>query len=461
MRIPDYCINGWSYEWGDLKNLLPIANCDLRDLDSNLLVFPNVLGEHYNDGLDEEGKTICTIYPTKVDKDGMPLEGVMKTWDIMGFVGCNGTELTIHSRFTKNAENDKNDDDFFLYYMVQKVFNVNLFDLQHSSAKDRVFDFLICLFPNYLKEALRQGMYKQYVVNRYNDSNVRGMIDVARHIKMNIPFAGKIAYNVREYSYDNNITQLIRHTIEYIRTTPMSRILKRDSDTESYVAQVCEATPSYKKQDRNRIISKNLKIPTHPYYLKYIDLQKLCIKILTHKKLEYGEDNDKIHGLLFSGSWLWEEYLYKAILKDSGFKHPENKTGKGAIYLFENKTYQRYPDYYKDNFILDAKYKALNSKEIDRDDIHQVISYMYVKEADNGGVIHPYSDLENPEVGLFHVGELNGYGGSFYRIGIPILTTAENYDDFKKKMKDVEDKIRITIQEIENKKEAEYNVNNK
>ncbi len=452
MRISDYCIYGKSYGWDKLEKLLPIANCDIKDLNSNLLVFPNVLGKQYNDGLDEEGKTICTIYPTETDANGTSL-GIIKTWDIMGFVGCNGTELTIHSRFTKNDENDednegnKNEEDFFLYYMVQKVFNVNLFDLQHSSAKDKVFDFLICLFPNCLKEALRQGMYKQYVVNRYNDSNVRGIIDVARHIKRNIPFAGKIAYNVREYSYDNSVTQLIRHTIEYIRITPMSGILKRDSDTESYVAQICEATPSYKKQDRNRIISKNLKMPTHPYFNKYIDLQKLCIKILTHKKLEYGEESDKIYGLLFSGSWLWEEFLYKTVLKDCGFKHPQNKERTGAITLFTNGYYPRYPDYYKENFIIDAKYKHLET-EIERDDMHQVIAYMHVEKAAKGAFLYPQKDVTQANM----IGTLRGHSGKVYTIGLSIPRTSKDtkYNQFVEQMQEEQQALRKEIEKLEN-----------
>ncbi len=423
----------------DLKNISPIADKDIKTLiekNDILLVFPHCLSSN-NDGIDENGKRICTIQ----EEDG---NFYLSASDIMGFVGCNGTELTIHSRFAKN---DK--DDYFLHYMVQKVLNINLFDLPHSSSQDKVFDFLVFLFPRCLKEALSQGMYKQYVVNKYNDTNVRGMIDVARHIKLNIPFAGKIAYNVREYSFDNNMTQLIRHTIEYIKANKMlSSILKRDDDIKGYVSQICQATPSYKMQDRNKIISKSLKLPTHPYYNKYINLQKLCVKILTHKKLKYGKDNNEIYGLLFSGSWLWEEYLYKAVLKDCGFTHGENITKKNPIYIFSGNSYVRYPDYYNDDFILDAKYKRLKDKEIARDDIHQVISYMYVQKAKKGGVIHPHSFTENQNIDLCRIGELNGYGGYIYRIGVPILDSAKNFTEFQEKMKELEHELRSKIRDL-------------
>ncbi len=450
IRIPDY-----SKEEKDWTELEPLYNSDIdnrpiselcRD-NLNLLVFPKDLGKYYHDGLDEKGKYICKIYESK-EGNG---KGVIETWDLLGFVGCKGTELTIRSRFAKD---ERGENDFFLHYVVQKVLNINLFKLPHSSAKDKVFDFLVCLFPLYLKEALGQGMYKQYVVRRYNDSNVRGTIDVARHIKMNIPFSGKFAYNVREYSHDNNMTQLIRHTIEHIRTTIMSGVLRQDADTESYVAQIREATPSYKKQDRTLVISKNLKSPTHPYFHKYIALQELCIKILTHKKLKFGNDDEPLYGLLFSGSWLWEEYLYKAVLKDCGFVHPENKAGKGAIYLFaNNRLYDRYPDYYeKDSVVLDAKYKRMLTEKgnpsVGRDDMHQVITYIHVLKTDKGGFIHPYQDSKGETIKQQKLGTLNGYGGEMYVISVPIPYGADSYEDFKGKMETVEVNLLDTVQEL-------------
>ena len=64
---------------------------------------------------------------------------------------------------------------------------------------------------------MRKGLFKTYICKKYNDGNVRGSIDVARHIKNNTPFIGNIAYSKREYSYDNYLIELVRHTIEYIK----------------------------------------------------------------------------------------------------------------------------------------------------------------------------------------------------------------------------------------------------
>ncbi len=423
-----------------LSDLQFISDRTIKDLHEkeNILVFPYTLNQHK----DDIGKCmVCSLNNNK-----------LSTGDILGFVGKNNTLLNIHSRFAKEDE-----EDFFMHYMLEKVFKINLFDLKYSTSNDGVFDFLPYLFPHFLKKALGQGLFKQYVRHQYNDANVRGCIDVPRHIKYNIPFNGKIAYNVKEYCYDNAITQLIRHTIEYIRSTNMSAVLKCDPETISCVSQICSATPSYNTQNRRKVISMNLKPLAHPYFTEYKPLQKLCLQILKHKKIKYGNsNNEKIYGVLFSGSWLWEEYLFETIIKDCEFKHPQNKAGKGGIYLFEQpededksicnlSRCKRYPDYIKENFILDAKYKKLNDNKIDRNDMHQVISYMYVEKANIGGFIYPNPD--NNECAK--LGQLRGYGGYIYNIGVKIHQNAKDYNEFSSEMKQIEKHVIEEITKLE------------
>ena len=177
---------------------IQIGNLKLDDC-PNLLVFPRDLN-HYGDDISEGH-----ILELQGDQ--------IITGNIMGFIGVNNTQIDIRSRFAKEDGND-----YFLHYMLQKVFAINLFDIKHTTDKEQVFDFLLYLFPNFLQKALGQGLYKKYRRFEYNDANIRGPIDVSQHIRQNIPFRGTVAYSTREHSYDNEVTQLVRHTIEYIKT---------------------------------------------------------------------------------------------------------------------------------------------------------------------------------------------------------------------------------------------------
>ena len=407
----------------DVANLLSIGNKSIRQLcdeNEHLLVFPLCI----DDTDDRIGdSTIVDIYAENENFVRI------KSGNIMGFVGRKNQQMKIYSRF------DNQEHDYFLHYMLQKVFSYNIFNLDFTSSEDNVFEFLVYMFPAMLKKAMRQGVYKKYRRFRHNNANVRGTIDISRHIRENIPFRGTVAYNTREFSFDNSITELIRHTIEYIKTIPSGDIiLSSDKTVEDCIKKIVSYTPSYSHTERIKIIHDNLLPCNHPFYKEYTALQKLCVQILRQEEIKYGTDDDRIYGILFNGAWLWEEYL-NTLLCEKGFIHPENKLGTGAIYLFEHGG-QRFPDFWKQDIVLDAKYKKLaingNRLDIDRDDVHQIMAYMYRLKASKGGIICPFMGDDNKVISQnMHK---DSYLGTMSLYALAIPKNCSSYEDFVKRI---------------------------
>lgn len=423
IAIQDNDNNGKVCHLLKVSDLLYVANKPIRQLfeeDNDILVFPLSIDDS-DDRIDDSH--IVDIYTEDCNSVRI------KSGNIMGFVGRKSQQLKIYSRF------DSNNNDYFLHYMLQKVLSFNVFNMEFTSSEENVFDFLLYLFPTLLKHALRQGLYKEYRRKHCNDSEVRGTIDISRHIKENIPFRGTVAYNTREYSYDNSVTELIRHTIEFIRTFPIGNtILSSDRIVEEYIRDIVLYTPSYNRAERMRIINENLRPRCHPYYKEYMILQKLCVQILRQEEINYVMDDDRFYGILFDGAWLWEEYL-NTLLRDIEFKHPENKLGTGAIYLFEHGG-QRFPDFWKKDIVLDAKYKRLavngNSFDISRDDVHQIMAYMYRLKANKGGIICPYKGEKNKIISQnMHK---DSYLGSLSLYALAIPKNCSSYEDFTKRI---------------------------
>ena len=418
----------------DVADLLSIGNKSIRQLcdeNEHLLVFPLSI----DDTDDRIGdSTIVDIYAE--DENFVRI----KSGNIMGFVGRKNQQMKIYSRF------DNQEHDYFLHYMLQKVFSFNIFNLDFTSSEDNVFEFLVYMFPAMLKIAMRQGVYKEYRRFRHNDANVRGTIDISRHIRENIPFRGTVAYNTREFSFDNSITELIRHTIEYIKTIPSGDIiLSSDKTVEDCIKKIVSYTPSYSHTERIKIIQDNLLPCNHPFYKEYTALQKLCVQILRQEEIKYGTDDDRIYGILFDGAWLWEEYL-NTLLCEKGFIHPENKLGTGSIYLFEHGG-QRFPDFWKQDIVLDAKYKKLaingNRLDIERDDVHQIMAYMYRLKAPKGGIICPYVGDDNKVISQnMHK---DSYLGSLSLYALAIPKNCISYEDFVKRIVDNE---RVLLEEL-------------
>ena len=399
-------------EYPKLSQALLDRTLDNLSREDNIFIFPNDL-----------------THTPDLDKDQKILETVnqeIKTGNVIGFLGYGQERLTISSRFSDESN------DHFLHYLLQKVLHINLTSLDVAlSREDKLYQLLMYLFPKYLQAAIRKGLYKEYQRFSHNDSHVKGVIDVRNHLKKNLPFTGNIAYTTREFTYDNPLMQLIRHTIEYIKNQKSigQGVLDNLLTSRENVAEIVRVTPSYKLADRAKIIRGNQSKPIrHAYFHEYRKLQELCMMILNQEKHGLGYQDQKIHGILFDVAWLWEEYVHTLLPKY--FIHPRNKEKLGGISVFSVGKRKVYPDFYdrERKIVLDAKYKKLEftEKGINREDLFQLISYSYILKAEKAGLVFPSVEkvVDND------IGELAGYGALLKKWSILIPQEAENYDHF-------------------------------
>ncbi len=412
-------------EYPNLSQALLDRTLDNLSREDNIFIFPNDL-----------------MNSPDLDKDQKILETVnqeIKTGNVIGFLGYGQERLTISSRFSDGSN------DHFLHYLLQKVLNINLTSLDVGlSPEDKLYQLLVYLFPKYLQAALRKGLYKEYQRFFHNDSHVKGVLDVGNHLKKNLPFMGNIAYTTREFTYDNPLMQLIRHTIEYIKNQKSFGVLL-DSNREN-MTEITRVTPAYKLADRAKIIRMNkIKPIRHAYFREYRKLQELCLMILSREKHGLGPQAQMVHGILFDVAWLWEEYVHTLLPK--GFIHPRNKDKTNGISVFSVGKRKVYPDFYdrERNTVLDAKYKKLEftEKGINREDLFQLISYSYILEAEKAGLIFPSMERSvNSEIG-----KLAGYGAQLKKWSIQIPQNASSYSAFCKMMENSAENFKAIIDE--------------
>lgn len=392
------------------------------------------------------------IFPERVTetehitKDQLILQSIndtFRTGNVMGFLGYGNERLIIESRFGGEKE------DYFFQYILERVLDFPVIvDLKtDADQNNRLFNFLLFLFPHYLRTAIRKGLFKKYVRNWYNDGNVKGTIDIGKHIKLNTPFIGNIAYSQREFSYDNSLMELIRHTIEFIKRKPYgNRLLVRVKDE---VRLVVEATPCYEPYDRRKIVEANKKNAVrHGYFREYRALQRLCLLILQHQKHQIGSGFRQIYGILFDGAWLWEEYVNSLI--DDLFYHPMNKGGMGAQRLFNGNVGLIYPDFISRStdprVIADAKYKPID--HIGNKDYLQLLAYMFRFDARAGYYLYP--EACNTEDLRLWMNKGSTYEKNVRprdnvcvtKHGLKIPVEAENYEAFVSKMRASEKEFR-------------------
>lgn len=399
-----------------------LVNKSLNELyDEDILVFPPTLKE--SDDLDDDN----VIF--KMSK------GKTYSSNIVGLLSDTRDEVKIFSRFSKSEKQD-----YFLRYMFSKVLNFNVTNNELNSSDELSYEkIIIFLFPYYFKNALSKGIYKEYIKRKHNNLNVRGTIDIARHIKNNIPFEGSIAYNTREFSYDNKITQLIRHTIEFLESS-YPFLFDTDSEIREQVRILKRYTSDYSKNCREKILYENkLNLVKHGYFEEYAILQKVCIQILDNQKTGFGQDNQKVNGLIFDVAWLWEEYIATI----TNWDHFGRKSHLKTLRMFEQEdnitNRLRYPDFVVGNIPIDTKYK----RNLDnRNDLNQIITYMHLLKSNHGVFLQP--TVVEAESNVVRLGTLIGYGGDILTYKFYIPQNIKTYKEFELNIQNSECKL-ITL----------------
>lgn len=515
MSVPDDIRN--DDDWEEFENQLLGKTLDMlavkSDSNPGLFLFPQMLS---GNGNLNEGQRILF---KRGDGNGV---GSAQLWtgNVMGFIGYDNNDLYIMSRFggtqpgvyttdeSSNkysdggmGDNDNMDNcdaagiesgrihyqsihDYFLNYMLGKVLGFNSLNITewmtHASLEEQAQRLYTLMFPALLRQSWNQGVYRRYVRRSFNDAYLRGGVDIARHLRANVPFTGKIAYNTREFSADNFVNQLVRHTIEYLlESGAYGRLLLQG--VRDIIKQIRFLTPGYRRNERMTVLQRNLQTPVrHGFYWSYRQLQRLCICILQHKGLSYVGDR-RIHGILFDGAWLWEEYL-NTIIGDEYF-HPRNTIKQGRQYLFENEKSLKegliYPDFISRNrtnrtagrIIVDAKYKTERNIGKGNGDYFQMLSYMFRFESRNGYFVYPITDggtnvdepidrglsllsgvhipMQGTRVGEQSRPSSERAGGSVtvHKMGlrIPTVTNCVSYEDFCNRMRRREDMLRRAL----------------
>lgn len=303
----------------------------------------------------------------------------------------NNIQIEIGSRF-----DSKDGKQFFLTYLLSKAFGGSFIDLV-SIGNDSLWDLLLAFaFRRSLENAARLGPFKQYQSFQHNDLRIRGKIDVARHLRENIPFIGKVAHGTRDITYDNPTNHLIRHALAKLNRD-WGSFFCRDHRLNELRRQLEQNTPTWQSDKLLDCLRKkeNLKPIKHPYYQSaYEPLRTLSLSILRGEGASLYQTAQEAEGVIFDGSWLWEEYLW-TLLKSRDFEHPENKAQTGPWNPLNGITY--YPDFFhrEKRVVLDAKYQRTCNDR--KDNVRQVFAYMFVLDAVHGGLIKPDIGKSEPE----------------------------------------------------------------
>lgn len=239
---------------------------------------------------------------------------------------------------------------------------------------------------------------------------------------------------------------MIRQTFEFIKGKyPLlwSNYCKSHSVMYEIEDIIAEATPSFQmniKYQQKQVC--NIKI-VHPMFQTYEEVRKICLRLLQNEGDNiYNREEDESFGLILDISLLWENFIAIKLLNE--YEHLIYKKTGIKYAKDDNKTW--YPDFIekagkqKPRNVFDAKYK---NWDYNNDDMHQLLSYLYITGGNECGVIYPVnseSEMErlklNPFTKFYDEEEkVWCYKLPFY-IYVPDVQNEFNYNDYCKKMEE-------------------------
>lgn len=131
------------------------------------------------------------IISTKKQDDGF----YVQTGNFIGSFSHNGIDIEINSRFSNK----------FLERMLNFANDIYVDDVslgKSIDAKKNLSRIVIYyLFIQALERAFLLGLPKEYKNKSYHEAKVMGKVDIAKFIKKDVPFAGKISSTNRETRY--------------------------------------------------------------------------------------------------------------------------------------------------------------------------------------------------------------------------------------------------------------------
>ena len=468
-------------DWKKAKNLLC---CFFSDPDNfkNVTVFhqhKNKAGGRYEIlqkmELTKDGKFNSDLL--ELDSDGAVcrINGLVGTLNRTVKIGSEEYDVTLEMR----SRFDERDKPWLLGTMLEIALqgNVKFNSIENNIASDEL-DLLgilsVTLFCSTLKSAYKSGVYKTYVRREYNDSRLRGTLDIPRHIRLNVGRNDTVAaYTTRELTYDNELNHLIMHAWNFLRSMypKIADALiygsSRDDELYSIITELKSMTAATDMR-LDRCAAKCQRPITGPFYMKYEELRKLCLRIIGYRAKAniFSGNGENVSGILFYSPDLWEvccEERMRDVLKGHGYEitaQVEMKLYRHFVIddkekdnsLFNNNyDHDIRPDYvvYKDEkpiAVLDAKFRVL---EIEDKDLNKLLRDMTCFGAHIGGLIYPHkegADVKNNTIQAYYLGKhvnsdkkdvpITNNKAIIYTYHVPVPDVNKNgsYNEWKEKL---------------------------
>lgn len=276
-----------------------------------------------------------------------------------------------------------------LIEMLKVTKKLKIEKLENANVKKQQVYLLDIYFEWFLKEVkllIHQGLIKQYYKETGNVKTLKGKLEFSAHIRQNLVHKERFYTTHQIYDKNHLIHQILSHTINIIEEVSKGSYLFHKCKTLKLdfpeVSQINVTAHTFSKIVMSR--------KTFPYETAL----SLARFIILNYAPNISNGNEKMLALLFNMNSLWEEYVLVR-LKNHTTKYDINVSGQQTKELWNNVRIR--PDIiitrnfeHKDfNYIIDTKWKNIDSSKPSTHDLRQMYVYNDYWIAEKSLLLYP------------------------------------------------------------------------
>lgn len=275
------------------------------------------------------------------------------------------------------------------------------FDAQLELSHKSILEIYFKQYLDELESLIRLGLIKKYHTYSGNLFAWKGRMDFGKNIQQNLVHQERFYTHHQSYDHEYLINQILLYALNILKT------LVNDSELKDKTVRLLMSFPEIKsipiqKFHFNQIQPSRKTVP----YNQALMLAKMII-------LNYSPDisagNENILALLFDMNKLWEEYIYRMLIRDipvdyeiiyqDGQRFWENRTIRPDMVVRRSLA-----DGKKDTYVIDTKWRIPENNQPSDDELKQMYAYNIYWDAPKSILLYPEITPQSEYFGHFHKG---------------------------------------------------------
>lgn len=361
-------------------------------------------------------KIIDKLWQYNDSNKNIYFEGIrhgVKFKNYVGVIQIGGTTIEILPKADKlNTSSDTEKDVWHnvLLKMLAHCKKIRVNAVSEASLRKRYHSLLDLYFELYINEVnqlVQNGLIKKYNQNTGNVLALKGRMDFAKNIQQNVIRQERFFTTHQVYDYNHLANQILYKALKVLKT------ISNNSYLIDGINRLLANFPEINEIEINK--SHFDKITSNRKTAPYNEALKIAKMILLNYSPDIKGGDENMLALLFDMNKLWEEYIYRMLLKvddptikvnfQNRDKFWEEKIIKPDIVITKTETIEGVKN--EIHFIIDTKWKVKEFAEPDDDDLKQMYVYNMYWKSEKSMLLYPTIKELMTSFGKFHKGRDN------------------------------------------------------